>query len=62
MHYERGLSRTTRARPGLGEALTACRAGNVLVVTKLDRLARSLRNAIDVAGELTKKGVELNLG
>jgi DNA invertase Pin-like site-specific DNA recombinase len=32
------------------------------VVTKLDRLARSLRDATDIADELTKKGVSLNLG
>jgi DNA invertase Pin-like site-specific DNA recombinase len=43
-------------------ALAACRAGDVLVVTKLDRLARSLRDATDIADELTKKGVALNLG
>jgi DNA invertase Pin-like site-specific DNA recombinase len=53
---------TTRARPGLREALAACRAGDVLVVTKLDRLARSLRDATDIADELTNKGVALNLG
>ncbi|WP_370543584.1 recombinase family protein [Frigoribacterium sp. NBH87] len=62
VHVERGLSGTTRAWPGLREALTACRPGDVLVVTKLDRIARSLREAIDIAGELTKKGVELGLG
>jgi DNA invertase Pin-like site-specific DNA recombinase len=62
VHVDHGLSGTTRARPGLREALTACRAGDVLVVTKLDRLARSLRDATDIADELTKKGVALNLG
>jgi DNA invertase Pin-like site-specific DNA recombinase len=62
VHADHGLSGTTRARPGLREALAACRAGDVLVVTKLDRLARSLRDATDIADELTKKGVALNLG
>ncbi|GAB2975861.1 hypothetical protein GCM10027282_13000 [Frigoribacterium salinisoli] len=42
--------------------MAACHAGDVLVVTKLDRLARSLRDATDIADELTKKGVSLNLG
>jgi DNA invertase Pin-like site-specific DNA recombinase len=32
------------------------------VVTKLDRLARSLRDARDIAGELTTAGVTLNIG
>jgi DNA invertase Pin-like site-specific DNA recombinase len=62
VHVDHGLSGTTRARPGLRKALAACRAGDVLVVTKLDRLARSLRDATDIADELTKKGVALNLG
>ena len=62
VHVDHGLSGTTRARTGLREALAACRAGDVLVVTKLDRLARSLRDATDIADELTKKAVALNLG
>jgi hypothetical protein len=32
------------------------------VVTKLDRLARSLPDARDIAGELTKAGVKLSIG
>lgn len=59
VHFEHGLSGTTRARPGLCEALAACRAGNVLVVTKLDRLAGSLWDATDIADGLTQKGVAL---
>ncbi|MET4052055.1 DNA invertase Pin-like site-specific DNA recombinase [Frigoribacterium sp. PvP054] len=62
MHVDHGLSGATRARPGLREALAASRVGDVLVVTKLDRLARSLRDGTDIADELTKKGVSLNLG
>jgi DNA invertase Pin-like site-specific DNA recombinase len=62
VRVDHGLSGTTRARPGLREALAACRAGDVLVVTKLDRLARSLRDASDIADEVTTKGVALNLG
>src|SRR5690606_35655045 len=34
-----------RDRPGLREAMAACREGDTLVVTKLDRLARSVRDA-----------------
>jgi DNA invertase Pin-like site-specific DNA recombinase len=39
---DHGLTGTNRARPGLREALAACRDGDTLVVAKLDRLARSL--------------------
>ncbi len=57
-----GLTGTTRARPGLREALAACRSGDTLVVTKLDRLARSLPDARDIVAELTGAGVKLNIG
>ena len=51
-----------RDRPGLREALAACRAGDTLVVTKLDRLARSLPDARDIVEELTAAEVKLNIG
>ncbi len=62
VYTDHGLTGTSRARPGLREALAACRAGDTLVVTKLDRLARSLPDAHDIAGELTSAGVKLNIG
>ena len=43
IYVDHGLTGTNRARPGLRKALAACRSGDTLVVTKLDRLARSLR-------------------
>jgi DNA invertase Pin-like site-specific DNA recombinase len=49
-------------RPGLREALAACRDGDTLVVTKLDRLARSLPAARAIADELTGRQVKLALG
>ena len=62
IYVDHGLTGTNRARPGLRETLAACRAGDTLVVTKLDRLARSLPDARDIAGELTNAGVKLNIG
>ena len=62
MYVDHGLTGTNRARPGLREALAACRAGDMLVVTKLDRLARSLPDARDIADELTAREIKLNLG
>jgi hypothetical protein len=41
------------------EALAACRAGDTLVVTKLDRLARSLPDARATADELTQRQTSL---
>src|SRR5207344_3235121 len=46
----------------LREALAACRAGDTLVVTKLDRLARSLPDARDIVDELTARDVKLSIG
>ena len=43
-------------------ALAACRAGDTLVVTKLDRLARSLRDAKDIVDDLTRREVKLSIG
>ena len=48
--------------PARTAQLLACRAGDTLVVTRLDRLARSLSDAKDIADELTAKGVVLSLG
>lgn len=62
IYADHGLTGTNRDRPGLREALAACREGDTLVVTKLDRLARSVPDARDIADELTKRGVKLNLG
>jgi DNA invertase Pin-like site-specific DNA recombinase len=62
VYVDHGLTRTNRDRPGLREALAACRAGDTLVVTKLDRLARSLPDARAIADELTQRSVKLNLG
>jgi DNA invertase Pin-like site-specific DNA recombinase len=61
-YVDHGLTGTNRARPGLREALAACRSGDTLVVTKLDWLARSLRDARDIVDELTTRQVKLSLG
>ncbi|WP_413540886.1 recombinase family protein [Mycobacterium kansasii] len=55
-------SGTNRERPGLRQALAACRSGDTLVVTKLDRLARSVPDARDIVDELTASDVRLNIG
>ncbi len=62
VYVDHGLTGTNRERPGLREALAACRTGDTLVVSKLDRLARSVPDARDIVDELTSRGVRLNLG
>jgi len=62
IYVDHGLTGTNRERPGLRDALAACRAGDTLVVTKLDRLARSLPDARAIADELTTRQISLSLG
>jgi hypothetical protein len=55
IYVDHGLTGANRDRPGLRLALAACRSGDTFVVTKLDRLARSLPDARDILDELTKR-------
>lgn len=62
VYMDHGLTGTSRARPGLDQALATVRQGDTLVVAKLDRLARSVPDARVIADMLTAKGVKLALG
>ena len=62
IYTDHGLTGTTRARPGLDQALAAVRAGDTLVVPKLDRLARSVPDARAIVDLLRERGVKLALG
>lgn len=62
LYLDRGLTRSAPERPGLRAALNACRPGDVLVVSKLYRLARSVPDAREIIDELTARQVSLNLG
>lgn len=62
IYTDRGLTGRTRARPGLDQALAAVRTGDTLVVTKLDRLARSMPDARDITDRLLERGAGLALG
>ena len=62
IYTDHGLTGTTRARPGLDQALAAVREGDTLVVPKLDRLARSVPDARAIADRLQERGVKLALG
>src|SRR5215467_4063289 len=62
IYMDHGLTGTTRARPGLDQALAAVRAGDTLVVPKLDRLARSMPDARAIGDDLAARGIKLSLG
>lgn len=57
--YEEKASGAKPDRPELMRLLDNARKGDVVVVWKLDRLARSLRQLIDTAVLLNQRGVEL---
>ena len=55
------LSSVAANRPQLEAALEWVREGDVLVVTKLDRLARSVADLVAITATLRKKGVALRV-
>ncbi|WP_007024774.1 recombinase family protein [Saccharomonospora iraqiensis] len=62
IYLDHGLTGTTRARPGLDQALAAVREGDTLVVPKFDRLARSVPDARAIGDSLAERGIKLSLG
>ena len=55
--FEEKISSRETERGALREAFDYCREGDVLVVARLDRLGRSLRELIDLVGDLEGRGV-----
>ena len=55
--FDDALSGAKRERPGLERALEHLRAGDTLVVWKLDRLGRSVKDLVEMVGELEARGV-----
>lgn len=58
---DEGVSGKLARRPELDACLAYLRAGDTLVITKLDRLGRSVKNLIEQALELAARGVELRV-
>ena len=55
--FEDKLSGSRRERPGLERAIDLLREGDTLVVWKLDRLGRSVKDLVELVGDLEKRGV-----
>jgi len=58
--YQEKASGAKTERPELMRLLDSARKGDVVIVWKLDRLARSLRQLIDTTVLLNERGVELH--
>ncbi|WP_334684445.1 recombinase family protein [Arthrobacter sp. CAN_A6] len=57
IYADHGRSGATMARPQLEVCLHALQPGNTLVVTKLDRLGRTVRGLVDLLDALHERGV-----
>ena len=60
-YYTDKASGGSRERPGRDEAMRYVRAGDQLVVTSMDRCARSLTDLYAIVDELVSKGVSVKL-
>ncbi len=58
--YEDKETGTKADRAGLADALSHLRKGDTLIVWKLDRLGRSLKNLIDLVEDLGDRGVHFS--
>ena len=59
--FQEKKSGTSSKRPRLNACLEYVREGDVLVITKLDRLARSTLDLCQIAAELERKQVDLQV-
>ena len=59
--YYESFTGTKKDRPELNKLLSVLREGDTVVVTKLDRIARSTRDGLDIIEELLSKGVSINI-
>jgi DNA invertase Pin-like site-specific DNA recombinase len=55
---EKRSGTSTNGRDALADALHFCREGDTLIVTRLDRLARSSQDLHNIIAKLTAKGVK----
>ena len=55
--YEEKISGKSTDRPELSNCIKALRSGDTLVVWRLDRLGRSLKDLINIVADLETKGI-----
>lgn len=56
---DEGISGSVSSRPELDRCLAHLRSGDTLVVWRLDRLARSLKNLLELVESLSARGIHL---
>jgi DNA invertase Pin-like site-specific DNA recombinase len=55
---EKASGKSTNGRPELAKLLKALLPGDTVMVTKLDRIARSARDLLNIVGDLKDRGVD----
>jgi DNA invertase Pin-like site-specific DNA recombinase len=58
--YKEKITGSTKERPQLNQLLEQLREGDVVVIWKLDRLARSLKDLVSLVNEIQEKGGALH--
>jgi DNA invertase Pin-like site-specific DNA recombinase len=61
IYIDRGRSGKLASRPALDECLAALQPGDTLVITRLSRVARSMRNLLNLTEELRQRDVGLRV-
>lgn len=59
--YSEQISSGRKDRPQLAAVLAELQPGDTLVITKLDRLARSLQELLNIAADLESRGINLQV-
>ena len=59
--FQEKISGTTKKRQQLQECINFCREGDILTVTKIDRLARSTNDLLNIINSLKEKLVEFKV-
>lgn len=59
--YSEKLSGKNKNRPELEKMIEQLRTGDTVVITKIDRLARNMRDFQNIVHELTERGVTLKI-
>lgn len=59
--YKEAYTGTKKSRPELDKVIAKMQAGDVLIVAKLDRFARSVKNGLEIADTIAEKGCTLKV-
>lgn len=59
--YSDSFTGTKTDRPEFNKLLAELKAGDILIVTKLDRLARSITQGSELVNQLINKGIKVNI-